>query len=34
MTDHWGGLEFRHLTALRAISDEESFKGAARLLEL
>jgi DNA-binding transcriptional LysR family regulator len=32
MTDHWVGLEFRHLTALRAISDEGSFKGAARLL--
>jgi DNA-binding transcriptional LysR family regulator len=32
MTDHWVGLELRHLTALRAISDEGSFKGAARVL--
>jgi DNA-binding transcriptional LysR family regulator len=28
----WIGLEFRHLAALRAIADEGSFKGAARLL--
>jgi DNA-binding transcriptional LysR family regulator len=32
MTDHWVGLELRHLTALRAIADEGSFKGAARVL--
>jgi DNA-binding transcriptional LysR family regulator len=32
MTDQWVGLELRHLTALRAIVDEGSFKGAARLL--
>jgi DNA-binding transcriptional LysR family regulator len=32
MTDHWVGLEFRHLIALRAIADEGSFKGAARVL--
>jgi DNA-binding transcriptional LysR family regulator len=28
----WIGLELRHLAALRAIADEGSFKGAARLL--
>ena len=28
----WVGLELRHLAALRAIADEGSFKGAARLL--
>ena len=28
----WAGLELRHLAALRAIADEGSFKGAARLL--
>ena len=32
MTDRWVGLELRHLTALRAIADEGSFKGAARTL--
>jgi DNA-binding transcriptional LysR family regulator len=32
MTEHWVGLELRHLTALRAIADEGSFKGAARVL--
>jgi molybdate transport repressor ModE-like protein len=32
MTDQWIGLDFRHLTALRAIADEGSFKGAARVL--
>jgi DNA-binding transcriptional LysR family regulator len=32
MTDQWIGLDLRHLTALRAIADEGSFKGAARLL--
>jgi DNA-binding transcriptional LysR family regulator len=32
MTDHWVGLELRHLVALRAIADEGSFKGAARVL--
>jgi DNA-binding transcriptional LysR family regulator len=32
MTDHWVGLELRHLVALRAIADEGSFKGAARIL--
>jgi molybdate transport repressor ModE-like protein len=32
MTDHWIGLEVRHLVALQAIADEGSFKGAARLL--
>jgi DNA-binding transcriptional LysR family regulator len=32
MTDYWVGLELRHLTALRAIADEGSFKGAARVL--
>jgi molybdate transport repressor ModE-like protein len=30
--NEWVGLEFRHLAALRAIADEGSFKGAARLL--
>lgn len=32
MTDHWIGLDLRHLTALRAIADEGSFKSAARVL--
>ena len=32
MTEQWIGLDFRHLTALRAIADEGSFKGAARVL--
>jgi DNA-binding transcriptional LysR family regulator len=32
MTEQWVGLDFRHLTALRAIADEGSFKSAARLL--
>ncbi|MBA2742630.1 MAG: LysR family transcriptional regulator [Actinobacteria bacterium] len=32
MTDQWISLDFRHLTALRAIADEGSFKGAARAL--
>jgi DNA-binding transcriptional LysR family regulator len=32
MSDHWVGLELRHLTALQAIAHEGSFKGAARLL--
>jgi molybdate transport repressor ModE-like protein len=32
MTDQWIGLDLRHLTALRAIADEGSFKGAARVL--
>lgn len=32
MTDQWIGLDLRHLTALRAIADEGSFKGAARAL--
>jgi DNA-binding transcriptional LysR family regulator len=32
MTAHWSGLDLRHLTALQAIADEGSFKGAARLL--
>lgn len=32
MTDRWIGLELRHLTALQAIADEGSFKGAARSL--
>ena len=32
MTDQWIGLELRHLTALRAIADTGSFKGAARSL--
>lgn len=31
-SEHWVGLELRHFTALRAIADEGSFKGAARLL--
>ncbi len=30
--NEWVGLELRHLAALRAIADEGSFKGAARLL--
>jgi molybdate transport repressor ModE-like protein len=32
MTEQWIGLDLRHLTALRAIADEGSFKGAARTL--
>jgi molybdate transport repressor ModE-like protein len=32
MTEHWTGLDLRHLTALRAIADEGSFHGAARRL--
>jgi LysR family transcriptional regulator, hydrogen peroxide-inducible genes activator len=32
MTANWTGLDLRHLTALKAIADEGSFKGAARLL--
>ena len=32
MSDHWVGLELRHLTALQAIADAGSFKGAARSL--
>jgi DNA-binding transcriptional LysR family regulator len=32
MTVNWTGLDLRHLTALQAIADEGSFKGAARLL--
>ncbi len=32
MSDRWVGLELRHLTALQAIADEGSFKGAARAL--
>jgi DNA-binding transcriptional LysR family regulator len=32
MTDSWVGLELRHLVALQAISDEGSFKAAARAL--
>ncbi|MGI8478780.1 MAG: LysR family transcriptional regulator [Gaiellaceae bacterium] len=32
MTDQWVGLELRHLTALQAIADTGSFKGAARRL--
>ncbi len=30
--ERWIGLDLRHLTALRAIADEGSFKGAARAL--
>jgi DNA-binding transcriptional LysR family regulator len=32
MSEHWIGLELRHLTALQAIADAGSFKGAARSL--
>lgn len=32
MTDQWIGLELRHLTALQAIADTGSFKGAAARL--
>ncbi len=32
MTEHWIGLELRHLTALQAIAEEGSFKGAAARL--
>jgi DNA-binding transcriptional LysR family regulator len=32
MSEHWVGLELRHLTALQAIADAGSFKGAARSL--
>ena len=32
VTDHWIGLELRHLTALQAIADTGSFKGAAARL--
>jgi LysR family transcriptional regulator, hydrogen peroxide-inducible genes activator len=32
MTSSWTGLDLRHLTALQAIADEGSFKGAARIL--
>lgn len=32
MSDQWIGLELRHLTALQAIADVGSFKGAARRL--
>jgi DNA-binding transcriptional LysR family regulator len=32
LNDQWIGLDLRHLVALRAIADEGSFKGAARVL--